>query len=247
MKRFQQTSFTHNSQTLNTNQRKVCFNMHRVATLLALLESISVSNGFRFGMVNDVHLNLTYSGDCSFPYCYSDGEYGLDSDLNLVKEILNDMHEQYDSNSKSIDAIILSGDFVMHGVASRDPAVSNWDIMKQTISEVTTQTQTKFPEALILPCIGNNDVINHYQAPDLTQKDQFYSDLYQIWFENTINSGYPNLATIESTFKTGGYYRFDLSSHLSFIALNTIYFSIRNNADLATGDLQITWLKELLD
>ncbi|CDW78580.1 UNKNOWN [Stylonychia lemnae] len=156
------------------------------------------------------------------------------------------MHDNFNPENQ-LDALVLSGDFVMHGLASRTPGVTNWDMMKSTIEQVIEQFKTKFTEAIILPCIGNNDVVEHYSAPKIDFKDQYYGDLFYIWFSNvTKNSQYAKLSEIETTFKKGGYYRYELTDSISFIALNTIYFSIRNDIDLQTGDEQLLWLSNQL-
>lgn len=105
----------------------------------------------------------------------------MDSDTSLVDTIFDDMYKTYDTDD-SVDVIVLSGDLVMHGMASTDPNESNWDKMKKTIQTVIDKVKAKFPRAKIMPCIGNNDVVNHYQAPSITEKAQYYSDLYNIWF-----------------------------------------------------------------
>ena len=56
----------------------------------------------------------------------------------------------------------MSGDFVMHGLASKIPGKTNWDMMKTTIVSVIDQLKKKFPDTILLPCIGNNDVVEHY-------------------------------------------------------------------------------------
>lgn len=127
-----------------------------------------------------MHLNLTLHDNCNFPYCYDDGKYGLDSASALVDTIFDDMYSQYDTDD-SVNVIVLSGDFVMHGLAASQ-GETNWDAMKDTINSVVDKVKSKFPDAKIMPCIGNNDVVNHYQAPDVTEKDQYYTDLYNIWF-----------------------------------------------------------------
>ena len=44
-------------------------------------------------LLNDIHMNLTYNEDCTFPYCYSDGKYGMDSPSTLVDFIIDDLHD----------------------------------------------------------------------------------------------------------------------------------------------------------
>lgn len=112
-------------------------------------------------MMNDIHLNLTYSEECKFPFCYTNGRYGLDSPGDLLDTMIEDLNGQYNSNDQ-IDVLVLSGDFVMHGMAAKTPGESDWDSMKEIIEAATTKIQKKFPTTLMLPCIGNNDVVEHY-------------------------------------------------------------------------------------
>ena len=39
-----------------------------------------------------------------------------------------------------------------------------------------------FPDTLILPTLGNNDVKYHYQVPGSDHKDEFYSYMFNEWF-----------------------------------------------------------------
>lgn len=89
----------------------------------------------------------------------------------------------------------------------------------------------------ILPTIGNNDVEYYYQVPTIDRKEIFYGTLFDIYFtEVPANAAYPRLDDIKTTFLKGGYYRYDLSDTLSVISLNTLYFTKKNQVDLAQGD-----------
>ena len=44
----------------------------------------------------------------------------------------------------------------------------------------------------------------------------------------------------------GGYYKYNISSDLSVLVINSIYFSIKNTVDLATATTQLTWLQTQL-
>ncbi len=76
----------------------------------------------------------------------------------------------------------MSGDFVVHGLASDDPDKSDWDALKETIKASVDRVKAAFPKSLIIPCVGNNDVTHHYQVPSESEKNQYYSDLFNIWF-----------------------------------------------------------------
>lgn len=45
----------------------------------------------RIAILNDVHLNLTDTSDCRFPYCYDNGQYNLDSPSGLLDTMLEDL------------------------------------------------------------------------------------------------------------------------------------------------------------
>lgn len=75
--------------------------------------------------------------------------------------MLEDMDSYYNSNNE-VDVVVMSGDFVVHGLASHDPTKTNWDTMKETIKAATDRVKDKLPKAYIIPCVGNNDVENHY-------------------------------------------------------------------------------------
>jgi hypothetical protein len=55
-----------------------------------------------------------------------------------------------------------------------------------------------------------------------------------------------NLPEIEPKFKEGGFFRYDLNDRLSVLALNTIYFSVKNSQDLGTATSQLAWLESEL-
>jgi hypothetical protein len=42
----------------------------------------------------------------------------------------------------------------------------------------------RFPGIPVVPCIGNNDAIHHYQVVSKKDKNSYYGDLYSMWFSN---------------------------------------------------------------
>ncbi len=72
---------------------------------------------------------------------------------------------------------------VTHGLSSRNPNQNYWPLKKETIREVMEIATKKFPNTPIIPTIGNNDLMYHYQAPNTTDKQMFYSDLKNLWFD----------------------------------------------------------------
>lgn len=64
----------------------------------------------------------------------------------------------------------------------------------------------------------------------------FYSDLYDmIFMGHQGNTRLANLIDIEPRFKEGGFYRYDMFEQVSFLVLNSIYFSVKNTQDLSTA------------
>ena len=108
---------------------------------------------------------------------------------------------------------------------------------------VTDTLKAKIPNVPILPSIGNNDVMWHYQAPNSTYKAEYYSDLYEIFFENVpANSAYPKLNEISDTFHNGGYYRYEITEDLIFLSINSIYFNSENEVDFAEAAVEMDWI-----
>lgn len=56
-----------------------------------------------------------------------------------------------------------------------------------------------------------------------------------------------NFTDANETFSNGGYYQYDFpNSSLSFIALNTMFFNIKNKCMLDKGNEQLIWFNNLL-
>ena len=103
-----------------------------------------------------------------------------------------------------------------------------------------TKIQKVYPGVPILSSIGNNDVEYHYQAPNTTDKAQYYSDMFDLWFTNvSANMAYKNISYINETFLNGGYYRYDTEEDISLISLNSILVNSENNNDLETGGIML--------
>ncbi|TNV84105.1 hypothetical protein FGO68_gene4827 [Halteria grandinella] len=178
----------------------------------------------------------------------------MDAPQQLLDLVVEDLYRQYhgdqsvDSKGK-IDVIIVTGDIVVHELSSKNFSVNNWEKQKQIITQAFETLTDRFPGVPILNAIGNNDAIHHYQAPNGTNKAIFYGDLFDLWFKNyTPNHGgsEKQLKQIETTFKKGGYYRFDLSNELTLLTLNSQFMSPKNVQDTATEADQLAWLEAQL-
>lgn len=148
----------------------------------------------------------------------------MDAPIKLVDTVLKDLKYYYDTASEKVDAVLIAGDFVVHGLSNSDPNFRNWPEMKKVFQAVIASVEKQFPGVPIIPTIGNNDLLNHYQAPkNESEKALFYGDLYDIWFDKVSgNSKQPFINTIKDTFMDGGFYRYDLNSDVSVLSINSI-------------------------
>ena len=92
--------------------------------------------------------------------------------------------------------------------------------------------------------IGNNDVLVHYSAPRVADKAMYYGDLKQMLFlDIPQNDKWRTMyGDVETTMMDGGYYKYNISSDLSVLVINSIYFGIKNTVDLAAATSQLSWL-----
>ena len=146
-----------------------------IASLLALGAS-----AYRVAIMTDMHIDPSYNATCNL-LCYDLGDYGKDPPRALLDVMIDDLATNYNRHDE-IDAVLVSGDFVVHGLAQKDFRYSNWTLQKPIFSDVISSISSVLPGVPIVSTIGNNDVINHYQAPNGTNHDMFYNDLYKIWF-----------------------------------------------------------------
>jgi Calcineurin-like phosphoesterase len=134
--------------------------------LTAFTVNSALISALRIAQINDVHVDLNYKFDyCSFPVCLDNGNFFMDPPLKLVDTVIGDMKYWYHTSTTKIDAVLLAGDFVVHGLSNSDPDHKNWPAMKDVFNAVINEVQSKFPGVPIISSIGNNDLLNHYQAP----------------------------------------------------------------------------------
>lgn len=146
-----------------------------IASLLALGAS-----AYRVAILTDMHIDPSYNATCNI-MCYDLGDYDDDPPPSLLNLMLSDLSTNYNRHDE-IDAVLVTGDFVVHGLAQKDFRYSNWTLQKPIIKDVIQAISAELPGVPIVSTIGNNDVINHYQAPNGTNHDLFYNDLFKLWF-----------------------------------------------------------------
>lgn len=112
------------------------FNKERA--LLLLLLGLTQINSLRIAQINDLHVNLNYEQDgyayCKFPVCLNLGNFFMDPPITLLENVLGDMKYNYHTSKTPIDAVLIGGDFVVHGLSNSDPEHKNWDSMKQILA-----------------------------------------------------------------------------------------------------------------
>ena len=123
--------------------------------------------------------------------------------------------------------------------------------LKKTIKEMSEEFERHFPNAMVLPAIGNNDTQFHYQPEIGPLKEDYYDFLVDEFFNNhTANRKLPNLPQIEKTMHQGGWYRVDIAPELTMLTLNTLYFNdyrYGDDADFKAGcQEQLKWLEAQL-
>lgn len=79
---------------------------------------------------------------------------------------------------------MISGDFVVHGLSQKiQSGQTHWEEMKDIIQQAMQTIAGNLPGVPIIPNIGNNDLLYHYQSPNASEKAMFYGDLYRLWFD----------------------------------------------------------------
>ena len=110
------------------------------------------------------------------------GIYGKDSPAALVEYVMDA------AKSEEADYLLMNGDFTVHGTAApSDPTEEQkrvaWTKIKAIVGQVMGMVWLRFPNTVVLPTIGNNDVIVHDQVPcNDTMADEYYGELFELWF-----------------------------------------------------------------
>jgi len=187
------------------------------------------------------HSKALPNGSCSLDLAY----YGSEASQKLVETMASTIAE----TEQDIDALIVNGDFPKHGDALEGTFAASdiapaWETIKDTIDQNMKTLRKSFPGKLILPTIGNNDVIVHNQMPCTQgEHDKYFSELFDVWFAEQ-PAGFDREAARE-TFLVGGYYRHQFAdSKTTLLALNSMYWKLDNECELDIAEQQMNWLEE---
>jgi len=144
--------------------------------------------------------------------------------------LLKTMIEHFKKTEGTPDILIVAGDVVAHGIAATPTNPGNFTLLKEVTVAVYNELNQAFPETIILPTLGNNDVRNHYLPPSEENKTDFYTFIYDIWFAQQAHKPFfqtPGvLEKINQTMMEGGYYRVDIDDDISILTMNTLYFDL---------------------
>lgn len=167
------------------------------------------------------------------------GHFGCDSPKALVDLVLDKMGKL----EPDLDVLLVSGDFLAHGYAVKEHMPDHYEELKSVIKYVFVDLlSSKFPNTIILPSIGNNDIKYHYKAP--AQNDDardYYTFFADVLFNQVSGNRKIKTDLIKESFLYKGYFRYDYDwpsysdgFYLSFLGFNSLYYSV--NAPALAGD-----------
>jgi predicted MPP superfamily phosphohydrolase len=165
------------------------------------------------------------------PYksCSVWGDYNCDSPISLIDNSLRWAATQF-----SPDIILITGDAVGH-----HDFTQTWSQNLECITTVTRLIESRFPNAILVPVLGNHDT---YPI------DQFYPYLSNK-IVNDVTDTWSKWVNVD-TFKLGGFYSRVISNN-TFIVINSLLYDSNNlvtklfpKTDL---DHQFKWLCDELD
>eukprot|EP00762_Andalucia_godoyi_P008271 ANDGO_02968.mRNA.1 Sphingomyelinase phosphodiesterase D len=182
--------------------------------------SDSVDAGY-YLQLSDMHIDPLYDPACdSTSYCRPTsgstvcmaaqtvnpyGRFGCDAPLQLLDATLAQMKLLFPNP----DFILLTGDFSAHHLP-------NASITLQIIKAAVNLISEYFPNTMMIPVLGNNDVVPDYCLS--CGPNPWLADLWSV-FERWL----PQSA--KATFLTGAYYSISPRPGVRVLGLNTLFFS----------------------
>lgn len=234
----------------------------RLILALCFLVLRCVSKPIKIGTLNDIHYEPFFKPGASLKkFCRGDspldwlstieieayqfGEYGCDAPERLIKMMFDKMNEI----DPDIEVLLVGGDFIAHGfsVELADKEHDQYGLLKENLDYFFLEILAKkFPKAVILPTIGNNDIKYHYIAPQQNYSaPDYYPFMYKLIFEKIPANRKLNLKGVKETYLKFGGYRIDYNDEISFIGFNSLYYNDRTPSnDTAIKDEQFNWLNK---
>jgi predicted MPP superfamily phosphohydrolase len=193
--------------------------------------AVPIAHGLKIGVIADLHFDPFYDPTTSADtWCENNlesipdvsapiGRHGCDPNFALIEVMLKHFRHTF----ASPDVLLIVGDHVGHGTYLYADKMKTIETMSELINNYFGDTPVLFQ-------IGNNDTIDHDQAPSSIDREDYYRALWTHWFEKMDgNSKLKNNFSIQQTFIYGGFYRYDISSTVSVLVLNSMYYMIDND------------------
>jgi 3',5'-cyclic AMP phosphodiesterase CpdA len=156
------------------------------------------------------------------------GRYGCDTPASLLNSTFAAMRNV----NPSPDFIIFTGDAPAHGLSSEQQLTA--------IQHVASIVSAFFPNTLLIPSIGNNDVYPDYSCACSDPRMELIFTSYLKWIP----------ANQSATFLKMGAFAISPVPGLRVVSINTILYSVRNSNSSGMGTDpcgQFAWLKSVLD
>lgn len=175
------------------------------------------------------------------------GRYMCNTNMNLLMSALAHAYMK-----NKIDMIILAGDLIAHGIYKlnlNNDKETNKKLFKKTFEDIIMITNAYFPGVEILPVLGNNDLLEHYDTPSKDSKKEQMNYLKNLYFKNELTQN--NFKGVfnkdfEETINQGFYYTYT-EFDTKFIILNSNFYArkntLKNKNDMET---QLNWLENQL-
>ena len=203
-------------------------------SVFASLLIAAANASLKIGVISDPHFNTAYSAYSSASNCVSKqfsgeilapiGRYGCDPSEDMIDY----MFTKFSDSFGAVDVILVPGDSVAHKIAASavgdDPDYAHYEAVKANLVATFAKFKEYFPTTMILPTFGNNDGRYHDEAIDESLKQDYYSFVYDLWFNQLPgNANLPNRSEINSTLLAAGYYRADITPHVTLLSINSMY------------------------
>ena len=147
----------------------------------------------KVGVISDSHMNELYNpystaNNCMDPNSTTTtvaplSRYGCDPSPTLIDY----MYMRHKEVFGSMSFILVPGDSVAHKIAERspgdDPSGAKYDAVKANLKATADKFTEHFPNTILLPVFGNNDGRVHNNAIDETDKSDYYSFVFDLWFQ----------------------------------------------------------------
>lgn len=216
----------------------------------------------KFFYFSDLHVDPEYVTNTSrATYCREEngsepadfvsfyGRYGCDSPALLLSNAMETVRNY--SVTEKPDFMIVTGDNAAHDLGTKNGV----EVLKAITISAGILRDT-FADMYIFPCLGNNDLPEHYYIPPHPQG--WYNELLKQWKDFVICDHcywrYEERPVDEKefvrTFMLGGFYKAQLSPEIVLLVLNTGYFSrkatVQTPLFLRTAQRQLRWLSRNL-